>query len=223
MKAKPAQRPGRARIRVPVTPFLDALLAGDRARALVLSSDAMALLGTRVAVFSDLLQPAQHQIGELWYEGRIGVADEHRATSIVEAVVSSLPPTPSADPVPRGSRCLLAALGEEQHVLGLKVFKQALEDEGWTTQWVGGRTSLDEVLGVVRTRPPHVVALSAAYLPEVQPLKLAIERLKAIGPRVLVGGAAFNRVPDLWVRLGADGHGSDARISIVLARRMLER
>lgn len=223
MKAKSLRRPGRARIRLPVTPFLDALLAGDRARAIVLSADALALLGSRVAVFADLLQPAQYEIGELWYEGRIGVADEHRATSIVEAVVSSLPPTPSADPVPRGSRCLLAALGEEQHVLGLKVFKQALEDEGWTTQWLGGRTSLDEVLDAVRTRPPHVVALSAAYLPEVQPLKLAIERLKAIGPRVLVGGAAFNRVPDLWVRLGADGHGSDARISIVLARRMLER
>ena len=208
---------------MPVAPFLDALLAGDRSRALVLSSDALALLGSRVAVFSDLLQPAQHEIGELWYEGRIGVADEHRATSIVEAVVNSLPPTRSADPVPRGSRCLLAALGEEQHVLGLKVLKLALEDEGWTTQWVGGRTSIDEVLEAVRTRPPHVVALSAAYLPEVQPLKLAIDRLKAIGARVLVGGAAFNRIPDLWTRLGADGHGSDARVTLVLARRMLER
>ena len=208
---------------MPVAPFLDALLAGDRSRALVLASDALALLGSRVAVFSDLLQPAQHEIGELWYLGRIGVADEHRATSIVEAVVSSLPPTLSADPVPRGSRCLFAALGEEQHVLGLKVLRQALADDGWTTQWLGGRTSLDEVLDAVRTRPPDVVALSAAYLPEVQPLKLAIEQLKAIGPRVLVGGAAFNRVPDLWVRLGADGHGSDARISLVLARRMLER
>lgn len=223
MKAKREQRPGRARIRVPVAPFLEALLAGDRSRALVLSSEALALLGSRVAVFSDLLQPAQHEIGELWYEGRIGVADEHRATSIVEAVVSSLPPTRTADPVPRGSRCLLAALGEEQHVLGLKVLRQALEDDGWTTQWLGGRTPLDEVLDAARSRTPHVVALSAAYLPEVQPLKFAIERLKAMGPRVLVGGAAFNRVPDLWARLGADGHGSDARISLVLARRMLER
>lgn len=223
MKAKSVQRPGRARIRVPVAPFLDALLAGDRARALVLSSDALALLGSRVAVFSDLLQPAQHEIGELWYEGRIGVADEHRATSIVEAVASSLPPTPSPDPVPRGSRCLLAALGEEQHVLGLKVLKLALEDEGWTTPWLGARTPLHEVVDAVRARPPRVVALSAAYLPAVEPLKVAIGTLKAMGPRVLVGGAAFNRIPDLWVRLGADGHGSDARVTLVLARRMLVR
>ena len=208
---------------MPVAPFLDALLAGDRARALVLSSDALALLGSRVAVFSDLLQPAQHEIGELWYEGRIGVADEHRATSIVEAVVNSLAPTLSGDPVPRGSRCLLAAVGDEQHVLGLKVLKLALEDEGWTTPWLGGRTPLEEVLDAVRARPPHVVALSAAYLPSAQPLKVAIETLKAMGPRVLVGGAVFNRIPDLWARLGADGHGSDARVTLVLARRMLQR
>lgn len=223
MKIKPSRRPGRARIRLPVASFLDALLAGDRARAIALSADALALLGSRVGLFSDLLQPAQYEIGELWYEGRIGVADEHRATSIVEAVVSSLPPTPSADPVPQGSHCLLAALGEEQHMLGLKVLKLAFEDEGWTTQGLGGRTSLDKVLEAVRTRRPHVVALSAAYLPAVEPLKVAVERIKAMGPRVLVGGAAFNRVPDLWVRVGADGHGSDARVSLVLARRMLER
>lgn len=208
---------------MPVAPFLEALLAGDRSRALALSAEALTLLGSRVAVFSDLLQPAQYEIGELWYEGRIGVADEHRATSIVEAVVNSLPPTPSEDPVPRGCRCLLAALGEEQHVLGMKVFKLALEDEGWTTQWLGGRVPLDRVLDAVRARPPQLVALSAAYVPGLQPLKLAIEMLKATGVRVLVGGPAFNRIPDLWARLGADGHGSDARISLVLARRMLER
>lgn len=222
MKTRSSTRPGRARIRLPVTPFLDALLAGDRARAIALSADALTLLGSRVALFSDLVQPAQYEIGELWYEGRIGVADEHRATSIVEAVISSLPPTPSPDPVPPGSRCLLAALGQEQHMLGMKVFKLALEDEGWTTQLLGGRIAPEKVLDAVRIRHPHLVALSAAYLPAIQPLKLAVQRIKAMGPRVLVGGAAFNRVPDLWLRVGADGHGSDARVSLVLARRMLE-
>ena len=216
-----AVRSGRARIRVPVGPFLDALIANNKARALQLSAEALALLGRRVAVFSDLLQPAQYQVGELWYAGRIGVADEHRATAIVEAVVRSMPPTPSSAPVPRGSRCLLAALGDEQHVLGLRVLRLALEDEGWTTEWLGARVPLAKVLEVVAVRSPHVVALSAAYLPTERPLKFAIESLKLTGARVLVGGPAFNRVPDLWSRIGADGHGSDARVSVVLARRLL--
>lgn len=216
-------RSGRARVRVAVRPFLDALLAGDKVSALQLSSAALVLLGSRVAVFSDLLQPAQYEIGELWYAGRIGVAGEHRATAIVESVVSSLPPTPSKLPVRRGSRCLLAALGEEQHVLGLRVFGLALEDEGWTTRWLGARTSLDKLLAAAEAKPPHVVALSAAYLPAVQPLKLAIDRIKLTGARVMVGGPSFNRIPDLWRRVGADAHGSDARVSLVLARRLLAR
>ena len=79
-------------------PFLEALLANDKVSALRVSTEALALLGRRVAVFSDLLQPAQVQVGELWYAGQIGVADEHRATAIVEAVVSSLPVDPG-DPI----------------------------------------------------------------------------------------------------------------------------
>jgi MerR family transcriptional regulator, light-induced transcriptional regulator len=221
MKVKPRPRPGRARIRLPVTPFLETLLAGDRAGALALSADALALVGSRVALVSDLIQPAQYQIGELWYEGRIGVAEEHRATAIVQAVVNSLPPTPSSDPVPQGSRCLMATAGEEQHVLGLKVLALAFEDEGWNVKSAGAGASLDEVLEAVRSWHPQVVALSASYLPSAKPVKQAIERIKATGPKVMVGGAAFNRVPGLWSRLGADGHGSDARIALVLARRML--
>ena len=216
-----AARSDRTRLRVPVGPFLEALLANDKVSALRISTEALALLGRRVAVFSDLLQPAQVQVGELWYAGRIGVADEHRATAIVEAVVSSMPPTPSTTPVRRGSRCLLAALGEEQHVLGLRVLKLALEDEGWTTDWLGARVQLADLLEVVQARPPQVVALSAAYLPDAQSITLAIHSLKRTGASVLVGGPAFNRIPDLWNRIGADGHGSDARVSLVLARRLL--
>lgn len=206
-----------------MAPFVDALLRGDRAEALALSSKALGILGSRVAVFSDFIQPAQYEIGDLWYAGTIGVADEHRATAIVEDVVRSLPPTPAPAPVPENSRCLLAALGDERHVLGMKVLQLALDDEGWKTRSLGGGASLDRVVAAVRAAPPQLVALSAAYLPVIQPLTVAVGRIKGMGPRVLVGGPAFNRVPELWLKVGADGHGSDARVSLVLARRLLKR
>lgn len=215
------KRPGRARIRLPVGPFLDALLAGDEAEALRLALDSLALVGSRVGLLSDLVQPAQNEVGELWYAGRLEVADEHRATRIVEAIVDALPPTPEDDPVPPGSRCLLAALGEEEHVLGMRAFALALEDAGWTSDWLGSRVPLARLLEVVQARPPQVVALGAAYLPDPEPLRLAIERLHRARVKVLVGGPAFNRAPGLWKRLGADASGNDARVSLVLARRLL--
>lgn len=206
--------------RAPVRRFLDALLSGDPPAAREVAADALAQLGTRVAVFSDLIQPAQYEIGELWYAGRIGVADEHRATGIVERVVRSLPPTPSRTPVPSGNRCVLAALGEERHVLGLRLFELALQDDGWTTLSLGGATALDAVIGEARVRHARLVALTAAFLPSTQPLESAITAIKLTGAKVLVGGPAFNRAPDLWRRVGADGHGSDARVGVVLARRI---
>ena len=39
----------------------------------------LARVGSRTAVFADLLQPAQYEIGELWYRGEIGIEAEHRA------------------------------------------------------------------------------------------------------------------------------------------------
>ena len=50
-----------------------------------------------------------------------------------------------------------------------------------------------------------------------------VEGLKDRRVPVLVGGAAFNRVPGLWRRLGADGHGVDARVSLVVARKLIGR
>src|SRR2546423_1578033 len=44
--------------------------------------------------------------------------------------------------------------------------------------------------------------------------------LRAASVPVLVGGAAFHRTSDLWRRVGATGHGADARIGTVLARRL---
>ena len=214
----PARTP--SSVRVPVRPFLDALLAGDQTAAHALAGSTLALVGTRVALFCDLIQPAQYEIGELWYAGRIGVADEHRATAIVEKVVRALPATPSPSPIPRGNRCVLAALGTEKHVLGLRLFELALQDDGWTTRSLGGQVELDAVIHEVKARPARLVALTAAFVPSEAPLQSAITAIKATGAKVLVGGPAFNRRPDLWVRVGADGHGSDARVGIVLARRI---
>ena len=172
---------------------------------------------------ADLLQPGLHEIGDLWYRGRVGVADEHRATAIVESVLEELLPTPSADPVPLGSRCLLASVGTEQHRLGLRALALALEDDGWSVDHMSSCLPVPELLGYVREHRPQVVGLSAGYLPSLRHIELALRGLREERLPVMVGGAAFSRVPTLWRRLGADAHAADARIAVVLMRRLLRR
>ena len=202
--------------------FLNALLKGDPASASRVVDQQLADLGSRAAVFADLIHPAQYEIGELWYRGEIGVADEHRTTALVEAIVSRLTPTPSEKPV-TGCRCLLAAVGSERHVIGLRLLAAAMADDGWEVELMEQHASVEELLTAVDRVSPHLVGLSAAYLQDRERMKRAIRLVKERGIPVLVGGAAFNRTPSLVEQVGADGHGADARVALTLARRLVGR
>ena len=193
------------------------LRKGDKGQAAAFVQEVFAQTGSRVALFADLIHPAQYEIGDLWYRGEIGIADEHRATAIVEEITSALPPTPAQGRLPRG-RCILAAVGAEQHVVGLRLVAAALEDDGWTVTMLGGRTPGAELVEMVRKRRPKFVGLSAAYLPRSDSIKTTIGELKRLRVRVLVGGPAFNRNLSLWTKVGADGHGADVRVAVALAR-----
>jgi methanogenic corrinoid protein MtbC1 len=209
--------------RPPVAAVVEALLRGDRTAAREATSRFVAATGAvRAAVIADVLQPAQHEIGELWYRGQIGVAEEHRATAIVEGVLESLPPTPSPNPVVPGSRCLLATVGTEQHSLGLRALEIILEDDGWSVARMSSPLPLSELLRYARRERPDVVCLSAAYLPSLRDIQRAVGALKAEGRRVMVGGPAFIRMPLLWKKVGADAHAGDGRIATVLMRRLLK-
>lgn len=206
---------------MPVRAFVATMLAGDRERGLESALEVQARLGSRVGVFVDLLQPAQYEIGELWYRGEIQVEDEHRATAVAEWITEQLPPTPGTNPTPPSARCLMAAMGDEQHVLGLRQLQLSFEDDGWPVARLGPRVQAQTLVERVRRTDPSLVCISAGYLPTATPVQRAISDIRELRIPVLVGGPAFNRSPRLWRQVGADHHGADARVALVLARRLL--
>lgn len=216
-----AVSPSRRRaVRAPLRSFLNALLAVDRAAAIRIAEEELAALGSRSAVFAELLHPAQYEIGELWYEGKIGIADEHRATAIVEAIVEQLPSQSSAA-ASRKLTCLLGAIDGERHVVGLQMLVRALRDNGWLVRILPGQSSPEQFLAAVDRLRPRLVGISAGYLPDPSALGRAIGMIKARGVPVIVGGAAFNRTPGLAERVGADAHAPDVQVALVLARKLI--
>jgi methanogenic corrinoid protein MtbC1 len=199
--------------------FVELLRKGEKAPAAAFVEEVFREMGSRLALFADLIHPAQYEIGDLWYRGEIGIADEHRATAIVEEITLALPPTPAQGRAPRG-KCVLAAVGSEQHVVGLRLLGAALEDDGWTVTMLGGRTPATDLTEMVRKVRPRFVGLSAGYLPQPASLKATIEDLKKLRVPVLVGGPAFNRNASLSTMVGADGHGTDVRVAVALAQRI---
>src|SRR5215472_4467318 len=93
--------------RFPVRELIGALLEEDDEAAHDVVDRVLAKTRSRMAVFADLLHPAQTEIGNLWYTGRVSYTDEVRVASIIRRIVDRLAPTPAARPVRRGSRCVL--------------------------------------------------------------------------------------------------------------------
>jgi methanogenic corrinoid protein MtbC1 len=157
-------------------------------------------------------------LGELWYAGAIGSDDESRACQMAVHAGEALEPTPAAEPVLKGNTCLLTTLAGERHSLGLGLLARALEDDGWRVQTLHSTApqSLFEAVSDVR---PRWVGVSASYLSSPKPASDVIAALRRLNVPVVVGGQAFNRVPDLWRRVGANGYGLDARVGVVIARK----
>lgn len=206
--------------RPPVRQLADALLLGDLGQAGDLADRFLARAGSRVAVFADLLQPAQGRIGDLWYRGHLGIDDEHRAACTLERVVAMLPATPTSSPVLPGSRCLLSVMPGEQHTIGLSMFALALEDEGWQVELLDSDCQPEDLPDLVERARPRLLGLSAGCLPSAHRMAQVIGAVRDSGVPVLVGGSAFNRTDDLWRRVGASACGPDPRIGAVLARRL---
>ncbi|MBO0690489.1 MAG: cobalamin B12-binding domain-containing protein [Candidatus Dormibacteraeota bacterium] len=208
---------GRPR-RPPVPALVDALLDGERTHARQVVHEYLTQSRSRTAVISDLLQPALLRLSELWYEGRLSASDEAGAAGGIMAMARALPATPSSHPIPPGRYCLLAVLGEDPHTWGVELLARALADDGWEVEVASG-LSVTDVQGRIVEDRPRFVGLSAGHLPSPHQIGAVIRLGDLHGVPVLVGGPAFNRSPELWRQLGAQGQGHDARLGVVLARR----
>ncbi len=209
--------------RLPIRDLIGCLLSDDVEGATSLTQRVLEETNSRTAVFADLLHPAQAEIGDRWYSGRISVADEVRVAATVRLIVGRLAPTPVARPVVRGSRCILAVPRHDPHDLGLMMLMLAMQDHGWSTDVLAPVVGLDDLVEVVVSRRPRLFGLSAGRVPPLQQIERTISAIKRAGIPVLVGGVGFNRRPDLWRRLGADGLGTDVRVGVVLAQRLCGR
>jgi MerR family transcriptional regulator, light-induced transcriptional regulator len=215
------RRGGAARPSVPE--LLAALLRGDEDAAFEMVEWALLETRSRTAVFADLLHPAQTELGNLWYLGRASSADEGRVAAAVRRIVRRLWPTPATRLVPEGSHCVLAVPRDDPHDIGVTMLALALQDHGWTTELVAPARVLADAVEVVAARRPNLLCLSAGHLPAPAQVEQTISAVRAVRVPVLVGGVAFNRAPELWRSVGADGLGTDVRVGVVLARRLCSR
>jgi methanogenic corrinoid protein MtbC1 len=194
--------------------YLDAIRAGDRHRAFQLVDDARGARLDLGTLYVDVFQPALREIGRLWQENQISVADEHLATAITQAAMARAYETAFTWRGVMGRTLIAACVDAERHEVGLRMLCDLLDLEGWHTTYLGAAVPVESLVAMVQRRRPHVVALSAALSPHLPRIRTMIDAInQALGnqrPIMIVGGRPFLDDPTLAMRLGADFTATNA-------------
>ena len=206
--------------------FMNALLNADHRQALKLAEQ----VDSRESLekfLVDVIQPCMYQIGALWEQGKVSVAHEHLASSIASRVMSQLylhiDPTLSDHPSLR--KAIITASPNEYHELGAWMISDLLELDGWEVQYLGANTPQEDLLDLLLSFHPQLLAISASMVFNLDKVQNIIDTIR-ITPelkdlKVMVGGAAFSTSPELWRDFGADATAGDAREAIRVAKTLV--
>ncbi|MFZ2972403.1 MAG: cobalamin-dependent protein [Ferribacterium limneticum] len=193
--------------------FRDALLRGDRLAAVAIFEACEQAGRSLVEIYVDLVQASLVDIGWKWQHNEISVALEHLASQTAQSIMADRF-SRTALAAPTGRRAILTCVDGNNHDLGLRMVAHGLEADGWQVLCLGASLPVPSLIGLIREFQPELVGLSVALPTHFTPARLAIAAMrKAFAeacPRLVVGGGAINRYPQLLEFIGADIHVADA-------------
>ena len=172
--------------------YLAAQLAGDRREAIRLLMEEGIGRGTSVLdLHLQVIQQAQREIGRLWEESAISVAQEHQATAVSQLALAHLYQQSIRRP-PVGKAVLVACVEGELHDLGARICADVLELHGFAVRFLGANVPTDCLLPFVERTRPDLVALSVTLPTHLSAARSAVEVLRARSETPLaVGGQAL--------------------------------
>lgn len=172
--------------------FFSFLLSGGRAECAGIVRRLLAdEIGIRV-LYTELFQPALYQVGELWENNKISVANEHLATSIVEGLLPLVYPRLFREEH-CGKKAVVSCVVNEYHQIGGKMVADIFELNKWDSFFLGANTPMNDFFDFIEEKTPDAVGLSVSVFFNMGKLLCTIEELrkKWAGLPILVGGQAF--------------------------------
>ena len=202
--------------RLPALPhtsdYRDAILSGNQPSAQALMINTMRD-GNYGQAAVGMIQPALYEIGRLWQENRISVAQEHLATAVSQNVLARAYMQAEFAP-PNGRHAVFACVPGNQHSLGPRMLSDIFETAGWEATYLGADVPIPDLIRLLDARRPQLLALSLCLPAQLAVTRDAIARIRAeLGercPEIWVGGLASLSSERLWRIVQADGWAADA-------------
>lgn len=203
--------------------YVAAQLAGDRRHALRLVQEIVDAGLDIATVQLKIVQPAQREIGRLWQENRISVAQEHLATSISQLVLSHLYPRMPREPT-NGCTAIVSCVEGERHDMGARMGADFLEMAGFDVRFLGADVPTRSLLEMIDATRPHVLGLSVAmsfHIPVLERTIAAVRAAHGDALPIVVGGHVSAWLPDLQSALGVQCVGTSADQLVRSCRELL--
>ena len=142
-----------------------------------------------IASWSEVIVPLLFLIGDEWEKTQTGIEVEHLLTEILKSVLreKSLMASEPCNPRP----VLLASVGEEMHSLALHALASALAEKNISTYFLGARTPLEALNGVIARSAPPAIFLWAQLSNNGDPRFYTDIPSIRPAPRVIIGGPGW--------------------------------
>ncbi len=200
--------------------FRVASLRGDHRHCLNMATTSVKNPENIVDFYLQVLQPALYEIGTLWENNKISVAQEHLASAIVTRVMAAVNLVLIGPESYRG-KAVVAACANEYHEIGAMMIADILETDRWNVSYLGANVPAADLLDHLRLEKPDVLALSVTMPFNINQVVELIRQIRQDADiaaiKIVVGGRAFSGPGDLCKQVGADACAAD----LVEARQVM--
>lgn len=221
--ARICKQPVPAQADITPTPFLQAVLQGDRRAAATILLEQIRSGATLLQVYQDVVVGAVDLVGQLWQCNRISVADEHTATETISNVVAQLYAEVAVLPPNVRGKAILTGVQGERHQLGSRLVADLWELEGFVVRYLGTDLPIPTVMSVLEQERPRVLGVSVTLPANVGE---AVRLIGSVRGRwserevaIVIGGRGFANVsPGFFDSHNVQARASDLHQAVSLAR-----
>lgn len=172
------------------------------------------------AVCIEVIQRGMSEIGDLWYENRSSVQQEHFASGLA---VRRLDALLSASPAPtRNQTIIVGCPPDEWHTLTPLLLALLLRRRGLNVLYLGANVPVQQFSTTVKTASANLVVLVGQHLISAATLKHTSLALSGQKIPVAFGGRIFNLRPDLSRTIAGYFLGNDLTTALEEIEIILE-
>lgn len=173
-------------------------------------------------IYVNIFQKSLVDIGALWQQNKITVADEHLCTAIIQSIMMALYRFITPDK-PHNKKAVIACIGNELHEVGARMVSDFFEMDGWDVTYLGANVPTRDILSTITSNNADLLGISCTLTKNVEFVKELISLSRDCKSNIViaVGGYCFNSNPLLYKYVNADIWSSDAQGTVKLSKELI--